>query len=106
MPQDLVLIIFFMGDNRCYQLILSLVSSPPNCQKLYKYVQDLKTSLENAFKRVNEFCAKEAARSKQIFDRTAKCSKLVPGDLVLVKKKGFASKHKIADRWETEPYEN
>ena len=35
----------------------------------------------------------------------AKCSKLVPGDLVLVKKKGFASKHKITDRWETEPYE-
>ena len=25
--------------------------------------------------------------------------------LVLVKKKGFTSKHKIADKWETEPYE-
>ena len=32
-------------------------------------------------------------------------SKLLPGDLVLVKKKGFTSKHKIADKWETEPYE-
>ena len=29
----------------------------------------------------------------------------MPGDLVLVKKKGFTSKHKIADKWETEPYE-
>ena len=28
----------------------------------------------------------------------------MPGDLVLVKKKGFTSKHKIADKWETEPY--
>ena len=71
----------------------------------YKYVQDLKNRLENAFKRANEFCAKEAVRSKQRFDKTAKSSKLLPGDLVLVKRKGFASKHKIADRWETEPYE-
>ena len=35
----------------------------------------------------------------------AKSSKLLPGNLVLVKKKGFTSKHKIADKWETEPYE-
>ena len=34
----------------------------------------------------------------------ANSSKLLPGDLVLVKKKGFASKHKIVDKWETEPY--
>ena len=44
-------------------------------------------------------------RSKQRFDRTARCSKLEPGDLVLVKRKGFTSKHKIADKWGTEPYE-
>ena len=50
-------------------------------------------------------CEKEAIRSKQCFDRTARCSKLLPGDLVLVKKKGFTLKHKIADKWETEPYE-
>ena len=30
---------------------------------------------------------------------------MLPGDLVLVKKKGFTAKHKIADKWETEPYE-
>ena len=42
---------------------------------------------------------------KQRFDRMAKSSKLLPGDLVLVKKKGFTSKHKIDDKWETEPYE-
>ena len=71
----------------------------------YKYVQELKKRLENAFQKANAFCEKEAIRSKQHFDRTAKCSKLLPGDLVLVKKKGFSSKHKIADKWETEPYE-
>ena len=71
----------------------------------YKYVQELKKRLENAFQKANAFCEKEAMRSKQHFDRTARCSKLLPGDLVLVKKKGFTSKHKIADKWETEPYE-
>ena len=71
----------------------------------YKYVQNLKKRLENAFQKANAFCEKEAARSKQRFDRTVRCSKLLPGDLVLVKRKGFTSKHKIADKWESEPYE-
>ena len=71
----------------------------------YKYVQELKKRLENALQKANAFFEKDAIRSKQRFDRTARCSKLLPGDLVLVKKKGFTSKHKIADKWETEPYE-
>ena len=71
----------------------------------YKYVQELKKRLENAFQKANAFCEKEAIRSKQHFDRTVRCSKLLSGDLVLVKKKGFTSKHKIADKWETKPYE-
>ena len=71
----------------------------------YKYIQNLKKRLENAFQKANAFCEKEAVRSKQGFDRIAKCSKLLPGDLVLVRRKGFASKHKIADKWESEPYE-
>ena len=71
----------------------------------YKYIQNLKKRLENAFQKANAFCEKEAVRSKQHFDRTAKCSKLLPGDLVLVRRKGFTSKHKIADKWESEPYE-
>ena len=70
----------------------------------YKYVQELKSRLENAFNKANQFCAKEVIRSKQRFDKTAKSSKLEPGDLVLVKRKGFTLKHKIADKWETEPY--
>ena len=71
----------------------------------YKYVRNLKKRLENAFQKANAFCEKEAIRSKQHFDRTAKCSKLLPGDLVFVRRKGFTSKHKIVDKWESEPYE-
>ena len=71
----------------------------------YKYVQNLKKRLENAFQKANAFCEKEAIRSKQHFDRTVRCAKLLPGDLVLVRRKGFTLKHKIADKWESETYE-
>ena len=71
----------------------------------YKYIQELKKRLENAFQKANTFSEKKALRSKQKFARTAKSFKLLPGDLVLVKKKGFTSKHKVAGKWETEPYE-
>ena len=71
----------------------------------YKYVQNLKKRLENTFQKANAFCEKEAIISKQHFDRTVRYSKLLPGDLVLVRSKGFTSKHKIADKSESEPYE-
>ena len=64
----------------------------------YKYVQELKKRLENAFWKANAFCEKAALKSKQRFERTTRSSKLLPGDLVLVKKKGFTSKNKIADK--------
>ena len=61
----------------------------------YKYVQNLKKRLKNAFQKANAFCEKEVVRSKQRFNRTARCFKLLLGDLVLVERKGFTSKHKL-----------
>ena len=34
-----------------------------------------------------------------------RCSKIEPGDHVLVRRKGFTGKHKIADHWELQPYQ-
>ena len=34
-----------------------------------------------------------------------RCSKLDKGDLVLVRKRAFTGKHKIADHWENDIYE-
>ena len=70
-----------------------------------KYVHRLQKRLDYAFKKVADFSRKEALRSKQRYDKTAKTSKLEPGDLVLVRRKGFQEKHKILDRWESDPYE-
>ena len=70
-----------------------------------KYVHGLQKRLEYAFKKAADFSRKEAQRSKKRYDKMAKTSKLEPGDLVLVRKKGFQEKHKISDRWESNPYE-
>ena len=106
MQQDLAHITCFMENNFYYLLILNMVSTQELSEAVtYKYVQELKSRLEHAFNKANDFCEREAIRTKQRFDKTAKCSKLMPGDLVLEKRKGFVTKHKIADKWETEPYE-
>ena len=69
------------------------------------YVKELQRRLEYAFRKAAAFSKKEAQRSKRCYDKFAKSSKLEPGDLVLVRKKGFQEKHKIADHWEKDPYE-
>ena len=70
-----------------------------------KYVHGLQKRLDYAFKKTADFSRKEALRSKQRYDKTAKTSKPEPGDLVLVRRKGFQEKHKILDRWESDHYE-
>ena len=70
-----------------------------------KYVHRLQKRLDYAFKKAADFSRKEAQRMKKRYDKMAKTSKLEPGDLVLVRRKGFQEKHKISDRWESDPYE-
>ena len=70
-----------------------------------KYVHGLQKRLDYAFKKAADFSRKEALRSKQRYDKMVKTSKLEPGDLVLVRRKGFQEKHKILNRWESDPYE-
>ena len=70
-----------------------------------KYIHRLQKRLDYAFKKAADFSKKEAQRSKKRYDKMAKTSKLEPGNLVLVRRKGFQEKHKILDRWESDPYE-
>ena len=70
-----------------------------------KYTKELQRRLEYAFEKVAKFSKEETIRSKKRYDKSAKSSKLEPGDLILAQKKGFQEKHKILDRWEKDPYE-
>ena len=71
----------------------------------FKYVQDLERRLQWSYKLAQRHMEKQAAKAKKYYDRRVRCSKLEPGDLVLVKKFGFRGKHKIQDRWENHVYE-
>ena len=43
--------------------------------------------------------------NKRHYDRKAHATKILPGDLVLVRNVTLRGKQKIADRWENEPYQ-
>ena len=66
-----------------------------------KYIQDLERRLHWSHKLAQKHMEKQASKAKKYYDRRVRCSKLEPGDLVLVKRFGFRGKHKIQDRWET-----
>ena len=79
------------------------VFSPDTCETAtHKYVQKLKSRLEFAYRKAKEIMMNESKRAKQRYDQKIRCSKLKIGDLVLVRKKAFSSKHKIFDRWEND----
>ena len=70
-----------------------------------KYIQDLERRSQWSYKLAQEHMKKQAEKAKKYYDRRVRCSKLEPGDLVLVKRSGFRGKHKIQDRWENQVYE-
>ena len=70
-----------------------------------KYVNDLERRLQWSHRLAQEHMEKQANKAKKYYDRKVRCSKLEPGDLVLVKQFGHRGKHKIQDRWENQIYE-
>ena len=68
------------------------------------YVQKLQKRLKWAFNKALEVIKKQRINYKNHYDKKVHCTKLEPGDLVLVRQKAFLGKHKKQDRWENEPY--
>lgn len=69
-----------------------------------KYVQDLKSRLEESYKVATENANKVAGRNKKRYDKHVVNSTIEVGDRVLVKNVRLKGKHKLADKWETEVY--
>ena len=69
-----------------------------------KYARKLRARLNWVFRVAKDVNDKEAERQKRFYDKRMRCQKLVPGDFVLVKKKGSSSTYKIDDKWEENPY--
>ena len=66
----------------------------------HDYVSWLEEKLHWAYNLAQEMQKWEAKGNKQWYDCMMRCTKLEPGDHIMLWWKGFQAKHKIADRWE------
>lgn len=69
------------------------------------YIASLRDRLSFAYGKVIEEARKSAARNKQLYDSRARQATIQTGDLVLVRNLSIRGKHKLADRWEENPYQ-
>ena len=69
------------------------------------YIANLRDRLSVAYQKVIEESMKYAARNKQSYDSRAQQTSIQVGDLVLVRNLNIRGKHKLADRWEEDPFQ-
>ena len=68
------------------------------------YIANLRDPLSLAYQKVSEESRKSAACNKQSYDSRARQATIQVCDLVLVRNLSIRGKHKLADRWEEDPY--
>ena len=69
-----------------------------------KYVQTLRSRLEESYQVASKNAAKSAERNKTRFDQRVRPSALEEGDRVLVRNVRLRGKHKLEDKWERNIY--
>ena len=68
------------------------------------FAKKLKARLQWAYEVARKNNIKASERNKQYYDQKVRCHKIEKGDLVLVRIKVQEGDHKIADKWEQNPY--
>ena len=69
-----------------------------------QYVNKLKQDLKKAYKLATEAADKRHLRNKSQYDRRVRGQPLAEGDRVLLRNLGLTGKHKLQDRWKSNPY--
>ena len=69
-----------------------------------KCISDLKDRLLQAYHLATEAAQKDREKQKEGYDIRIRGPAIKPGDRVLLKVVSFDGKHKLADRWEQDPY--
>jgi hypothetical protein len=69
-----------------------------------KCISDLKDHLSQAYHLATEAAQKARKKQKEGYEIIIRGAVIKPGDRVLVKVVSFDGKHKLADRWEHDPY--
>lgn len=67
-------------------------------------VDGIKERLETAYKLASEAAKRAANKQANNYNRKARGPCIQPGDVVLLKNVGLKGKHKIADKWQHEPF--
>ena len=86
-------------------VLLNLKSSEHEKRCLTEYMKDLQKRLKRTYQIAQEAMKKTSRRAKGRYDLRVRGAVPEAGDLVLVKLVGLTGKHKVADKWESEPYE-
>lgn len=73
-------------------------------QTMTHYIEKLKERLETSYNLAQQNVKQSQERQKDFYDRKVRGATLKTGDRILVKIVSFTGKHKIADKWESEPY--
>ena len=81
---------------------VNIADSYKDCKS---YAAKLEHRLKWAYEAAQRYIDKETQRYKKYYDQTFRCATLRSGDLVLVRVNKFGTDHKIADKWEQEPWE-
>ena len=68
------------------------------------YLEELQERLEKTHQVVQKHREKAQTKQEKYYNKKAKTVKITVGDKVLVKRLAFDGKHKIADKFESEPY--
>ena len=69
-----------------------------------QYVADLRSKIQKAYELAAEASEKARSKQKDTYNTKVRGGTVKVGDRVLVKIVAFDGKHKLADRWEQEPY--
>ena len=73
-------------------------------QPISKYIENLKNKIRLSYDLAQKNIRKSQERQKEHYDMKVRGATVQPGDRVLVKIVAFDGRHKIADRWEEDPY--
>ena len=73
-------------------------------QSMSSYVSKMRDRLQKSYELATKATQKAQQRQKSHYDLRSRGGKVEVGDLVLVKIVAFDGKHKLANKWEEEPY--
>lgn len=98
------LLMFGRQPRLAMDVILGICNDDTEEKSYDKYISDLRSDLKAAYELASTKAKSAQARQKSNYDMKCRGAVVEVGDRVLLKVVAFDGKHKIADRWEKDPY--